>query len=366
MLRYRPNRAASSRSDRPAGADAPGEPDARPKPADDPEPAGVAISLPAALQLAGVKPLDIAAATIEVQQGLALLLQAKVLWIPNLNAGVDYFRHDGVQQNLFTGALFRKDRQSFFVGGGPSLYVALTDVIYEPLAQRRVVASRVANVQTARNDVLQTVGRAYFTLQDARGRLIGVEATIVRAQRLVDLAVGLAPALIAPLEINRAKAELQSLKQTREVAIRDWMVASAGLAEILLLDPETLLEPVEPPFVQVTPGARGPDGGRAGSDRDQNRPEIASQRELLAAANNRLKQEKKRPFLPTLSIISTSTSTGLLAAGNLSAGPNAGLGANGPRQTSRWRRSGSFKTPGSATSAASASAAPSKTWRRSK
>ncbi len=176
----------------------------------------MAISLPAALQLAGVSPLDIAAATIEVQQGLAVLLQAKVLWIPNLNAGVDYFRHDGVQQNFFTGDIFQKDRQSFFVGGGPSLNVALTDAIYEPLAQRRVVAARVANVQTARNDVLLAVSRAYFTLQDARGRLVGVEATIVRAQRLVDLAVGLAPALIAPLEINRAKAELQSLKQTRE------------------------------------------------------------------------------------------------------------------------------------------------------
>ena len=96
--------------------------------------------------------------------------------------GVDYFRHDGVQQNLFTGGHFRKDRQSFFVGGGPSLNVALTDAIYEPLAQRRVVAARVANVQTARNDVLLAVSRAYFTLQDARGRLVGVEATIVRAQ----------------------------------------------------------------------------------------------------------------------------------------------------------------------------------------
>ena len=110
----------------------------------------------------------------------------------------------------------------------------------------------MANVQTARNDVLLAVSRAYFALQEARGRLVGVEATIVRAQKLVDLAVGLAPALIAPLEINRAKAELQSLKQTRELAIRDWMVASAGLAEILLLEPETLLEPVEPPFVQLT------------------------------------------------------------------------------------------------------------------
>ena len=35
-----------------------------------------------------------------------------------------------------------------------------------------------------------------------------------------------------------------------------------------------------------------------------NRPEIASQRELLAAANQRLKQEKKRPFLPNLIILS--------------------------------------------------------------
>ena len=111
-----------------------------------------------------------------------MLLQAKVLWVPNLNAGVDYARHDGVQQNIFKGGIFQLDRQSFFVGGGPSLNVALTDAIYEPLAQRRVVASREANVQTARNDALLAVGQAYFTLQDARGRLVGVEATIVRAQ----------------------------------------------------------------------------------------------------------------------------------------------------------------------------------------
>ena len=101
---------------------------------------------------------------------------------PTLNAGVDYSRHDGVQQNIFTGALFQKGRQSLFVGGGPSLNVAVTDAIYEPLAQQRVVAAREANVQTARNDVLLQVSQAYFTLQDARGRLVGVDATIVRAQ----------------------------------------------------------------------------------------------------------------------------------------------------------------------------------------
>ena len=40
------------------------------------------INLASALQLAGVNPLDIAAATVQVQQGLAVLLQAKVLWVP--------------------------------------------------------------------------------------------------------------------------------------------------------------------------------------------------------------------------------------------------------------------------------------------
>jgi outer membrane protein TolC len=289
---------------------------------------GLPINLASALQLAGVSPLDIAAATVQVQQGLAVLLQAKVLWVPTLNAGVDYYRHDGVQQNLFTGALFQKGVQKLFVGGGPSLNVGVTDAVYEPLAARRVVAAREANVQTARNDVLLQVSQAYFTLQDARGRLVGVDATIERARRLVNFTIGLAPALIAPLEINRSKAELQSLLQSREIALRDWQVASAALANVLLLDPETLLEPVEPPFVQVTLISAEQTVADLVPIAINSRPEIASQRELLAAANQRLKQEKKRPFLPNLILTSPATGTGLLAAGNLSGGPNAGLGAN--------------------------------------
>jgi outer membrane protein TolC len=136
--------------------------------------------------------------------------------------------------------------------------------------------------------------------------------------------------LIAPLEINRAKAELQSLKQTREVAIRDWMVASAAMAEILLLEPEILLEPVEPPFGRVTLVPGDQTAAELVPIAIANRPEIASQRELLAAANRRLQQEKKRPFLPSLYVISNSTGTGLLAAGSLSSGANGNMGSNGP------------------------------------
>jgi hypothetical protein len=216
---------------------------------DAPAPQGLPINLATAMQLSGVRPLDIAAATAQVEQALALQLQAQALWIPSINGGVDYSRHDGVQQNIFTGPNFRKGRQSFFVVGGPSLSVGLADAIFAPFAARRVVASRRADLQAARNDVLFAVAQAYFDLQAARGRLLGVGATIVRAELLVNFAKGLSPSLIAPLEINRAQAELQSLRQTQQVDIRDWRVASTRLAEVLLLDPATLLEPIEPPFL---------------------------------------------------------------------------------------------------------------------
>ncbi len=296
-------------------------------------PRGLPINLATAMQLAGVRPLDIEAAIVQVRQSLALQLQARALLIPTLNAGMDYFRHDGVAQNLFQGNLFQKDRQSIFVGGGPSLFVGLTDAIFNPLAARRVVAARQADVQTARNDILFTVSQTFFDLQSARGRLLGVVATIARAELLVNFTKGLAPALIAPLEINRAQAELQSLRQTQQVAIRDWRVASARLAEVLLLEPDTLLEPMEPPFLQINLISCDQSAKELVPVAVNNRPEITSRRELVAAAADLLRREQKRPFLPNLVITSPTTTTGLLAAGNLSAGPNAQINTSGSGQS---------------------------------
>jgi len=323
------------------------------------------INLATAMQLAGVSPLDIATATAQVEQALALQLQAKVLWIPNLNAGLDYFRHDGVQQNIFTGPNFRKGRQTFFVGGGPSLTVGLADAIYTPLAARRVVSSRQADLQAARNDTLFTVAHAFFELQAARGRLLGVGASIVRAELLVSFTRGLAPSLIAPLEINRAQTELQSLRQTEQVAIRDWRVASARLAEVLLLDPATLLAPIEPPFLQITLVPNDQLADDLMPIALTNRPEIASRRELVAAAEQLLRQEKKRPFLPNLIVLSPATATGLLAAGNESAGANGLLNSNGSRLDIEVAAVWQLRNAGIGNIGLIHSGGPSKKWPRS-
>ena len=150
------------------------------------------------------------------------------------------------------GLISSKGRQSLFAGGGPSLAVGLDRRHLRP-AGGAAGGRRARPTSRPRGTTAScTVAQAFFDLQAARGRLLGVGASIARAELLVKFATGLAPSLIAPLEINRAQTELQSLRQTQQVAIRDWRVASARLAEILLLEPGDLLEPIEPPFLQVT------------------------------------------------------------------------------------------------------------------
>ncbi len=279
--------------------------------------------MPAALRLAGATPLDIAAAQARLEQALGLRTQARALNIPNLNGGIGYYRHDGVNQNLFTGELFQKGSNAIQLGGGPTINVALADAVFAPLAARRIVDARRADIQTAQNNVLSTVAQYYFNLQEAKGRLVGAEATIVRTERLVVLAEGLAPSLIAPLEINRARAQLENVRQFRETTLNDWRIASAQLAEVLLLEPTTLLDPVEPPFLRVAlvpPGCPTEELLRIALS---SRPEIASQREQLIAAEQSLRRERTRPLLPSLVLASPGlANAGVLPAGEFYGGAN--------------------------------------------
>src|SRR5262245_15326892 len=69
------------------------------------------INLPTALQLAGVRPLDVALAAERIQVAAAQLDRAQVLWLPTLFVGPDYFRHDGQIQDI-RGEVFGTSKQS--------------------------------------------------------------------------------------------------------------------------------------------------------------------------------------------------------------------------------------------------------------
>src|SRR5205823_1532744 len=116
--------------------DAPAVPFTAPAPAacDRPLP----INLPTALQLANVRPIDIALASERIQAAVAQLERAQVLWLPTVYLGTDYFRHDGQIQDV-AGNVFGTSKSSFLVGAGPSAVFAVTDAVFGPLAERQVV-----------------------------------------------------------------------------------------------------------------------------------------------------------------------------------------------------------------------------------
>ncbi len=111
------------------------------------------INLPTALCLSNARPLVIAFAQASVEEAAALLQNARVLWLPNLNVGADYYRHDGLDQAT-DGTIIQDDKYSVGAGGGATLSFAVTDAIFRPLAASQELAARQSDLQAARNDAL--------------------------------------------------------------------------------------------------------------------------------------------------------------------------------------------------------------------
>jgi len=282
----------------------------------------IPISLPAALQLANVNPIDIQLAQQRVAFAAAQLQRAELLWLPTIYLGVDYYRHDGQLQDV-TGNVFGTSKDAFMIGAAPTAVFATTEAIFAPLAARQDVRAQNAALQATRNDSLLAVAETYFNVQQARGEIAGAEATLRDAEELVRRADKLAPGLVPPVEAIRARTEMAKRKQVVSSARERWRVASADLCRLLRLDAATPVEPVEPPFLQV-------DLVRLDTPVEEliavgltNRPELAQQQALVQATLQRLRQEKFRPLLPSVVLRGASTNpAGTLAGGYFGGGVN--------------------------------------------
>ena len=287
------------------------------------------INLPSALALSGASPIDIQIAQERLQAASAALERANVLWLPNVELGMDYFRQDGRIQDV-GGTVFTTSKSSLLLGGGPSAVFNVGDAIYAPLVARQVVHARQAEVQIARNDTTFRVAEAYFAVQQARGEVAGSIETLRRAEELVKLTKNLgeyAPAV----EVNRAKVEAARRRQAVETAYEHWQVAAAELTRILRLQPGTLVEPAEKPALTV-------ELIDATATIDQlipialtNRPELAADQALIQAALARVDQEKIRPFIPTLAVRGVGSQVPGLAGGYFGGGMNDVVGNFGGR-----------------------------------
>ncbi len=79
---------------------------------------GFPINLATALRLSDARPLIVAAAQASVWVAEAQLTRAKVLWVPTLDLGGDYIRHDGGGPDFNKGVMTSPSVNFFYAGGG--------------------------------------------------------------------------------------------------------------------------------------------------------------------------------------------------------------------------------------------------------
>jgi outer membrane protein TolC len=287
------------------------------------------------LQLAGVRPIDIGLASERIRLAAAQLERAQVLWLPTINLGVEYSRHDGQIQET-PGMVFGTSRSSFQLGAGPVAVFAITDAIFAPLAERQVVRAREAALQTAQNDSLLAVAEAYFNVQQARGELAGAVDAARRAAEVVrrteKLAAG-GEGILADVDVVRARTEFARRDQALDTARERWRVASADLVRVLRLDPSALVEPLEVPHLRVTLVALDKPVDDLIPVALTSRPELAAQQALVQATLVRLRQEGLRPLIPSVLLrgASTNPSLGTLAGGYFGGGMSDQLSNFGAR-----------------------------------
>ncbi len=289
------------------------------------------INLATAMQLAGANPIDVQIAMRQVELSAKQYDRAKLLWLPNIMVGADYFRHDGLQQN-FAGGILKSNRGSFMTGFGPNIVFSVSDAIYAPLAAKQDLRARQASQRAVTNDIALSVAETYFTLQQARGELTGAIVATQKAEEVSRRAERLAEGLAPPLEATRARVELARRKQVEATARERWRTSSAELSRVLRLDATAILEPLEPPFLPITVIQDTTTLDTLIPIALTTRPELAGQQAIIQAALTRLKQEKMRPLIPSLALRSTATNpSGSLGLGTYGGGSGSTLGSFGGR-----------------------------------
>jgi outer membrane protein TolC len=284
------------------------------------------INLATALRLADARPLIVAAAQARAWIAEAELTQAKVLWIPSLNFAADYVRHDGGGPDFNKGVLTFPSVNFFYGGAGLTGFISATDAIYEPLAARQVLSARQWNIQSAKNDALLQTANAYFTVHQYRGRFTGALYMVRRAREVLDQIVSLSEDLVSAFEVDRARNMLAELEQQSVREQQEWRVSSANLTKVLRLDPRAVVDPLERDHLQITLIDPGRPLDDLMSIALNNRPEIASRRALLAAAEVRVRQEKARPFIPITVLNGFQSPGGMFIQGGIfGLGPNSSL-----------------------------------------
>jgi outer membrane protein TolC len=275
------------------------------------------LDLPAALRLAEAVNPTLAVSRQAIEEARAQRVEAAALLLPTLRVGSNYRRHDGVFQSAF-GEMRRVNLTSLYFGGGARALAAgsvtipmaqilahLGDAYYEPLAARQQIAVRRNETQAVDHNILLDVATRYLDLAAAEA-----EGTILRqSEEEMNAIAQFAAERVEQIEASdayRVRTEALLLHDREQSSEERRALAAAELARLLNLDPAVRLH---------TPSGDLEVVEIVDPDHTLNqllemalrfRPELAALQARLARQETRIRQERARPWLPTVSLAFSS------------------------------------------------------------
>jgi outer membrane protein TolC len=205
----------------------------------------IPITLDAVLRLAEQYNPRVALAREKLRESHLTLEQGSTGWIPNVYAGVGYYRHEGGIQG-FDGRLIHSSFGALFPTLNITSELDLRESVFQLLDLERRIWQNKAELSQVNNEVLLEAGQTYVDLLTAeRGVALSQEIEkyerklLDRAERAAKAdrgAVGLVESIKATLS-NRHQLESRLRLNARS--------ASAKLVYLLGLPPGTCLKPID-------------------------------------------------------------------------------------------------------------------------
>ena len=238
---------------------------------------------------------------------------ANVLWLPSLQAGMNYYHHDGLLQQARSN-VFDVSRTSINPGFGtraigtgvpavPGVFArfAVSDAIHRPEIAAWQTDARSHASDATRNQVLLDTALAYLNLLEAYQRKAIAQESLANARELANLTRSFAETGQGlQADADRAATELTVRQNAVEQAQEAVGVASARLAQQLSIDPSREILPAEPVLIPLdlisceqTPHELVALGLRT-------RPELAENCALVQAAAKELERVRQAPLLPSV------------------------------------------------------------------
>lgn len=273
----------------------------------------VPMNLPSVLAAIDGRHPIVGQARWRVQQAYAANEQAKVLWLPSIQAGFNFNRHDGNLQ-ASNGTIDDVNRNSFQYGLGvgatgagtttrPGIVAQyhLADAIFLPKVTERTAWALGHAAHATLNDQLRDAASAYFDLVSAHQDLRIVEQSRHRFSELTDITVDFAEAGEGlQADADRLRTELALIESQLVGAEERAAVAAARLAQAISLNGSGTIVPTDVNAIPLDLTGPYTEKALLVATALQSRPELKESQALVAAACEAFRREKFAPFVPSV------------------------------------------------------------------